>query len=230
MKYFRHHHNTGLDHHKCNEAINSDHENVIVVSSMLDMENYSKYKYNLNRAEILKVLFAMKSRKVQNCWFANMCPKSVIVLNCIFDAELCKEIWTLIRKFYDKDKPVLPGKVSDIKSDLLPEIDNYMLRNCSVVAEFPRVSGIHTQINVPAKFSAYNVPADTQRLFQDTSVSTSFPELCSAIGDIIDEGFNFLRVEASEILAFVAADSDRVSKPGIPSHIPIAYGMQGPSL
>ena len=31
-------------------------------------------------------------------------------------------------------------------------------------------------------------------------------------------------------MAFVAADSDRVSKPGIPSHIPIAYGMQGPSL
>ena len=192
MKYCRHHHNTGLDRHKYNETINIDHENVIVVSSISDRENYAKYKYNLNRADILKVLFAMKTRKVQKCWFANMCPKTVIVINCIFDAELCKEIWILIRKFYNQEKPLLPGKVSDIKSDLLPKIDNYMLRNCSVVAEFPRVSGVHKQIKIPPKFSAYNVPADTRNSLQDTSASTLFPELCIAIGDIIDEGFNFL--------------------------------------
>ena len=81
------------------KTINTDHENVIVVSSISDRENYAKYKYNLNCADILKALFAMKTRKV--CWFANMCPKTVIVINCIFDAELCKEIWILIRKFYD---------------------------------------------------------------------------------------------------------------------------------
>ena len=109
---------------------------MIVVSSISDRENNATYKYNLNCADILKVLFAMKTRKVQKCWFANMCPKTVIVINCIFDAELCKEIWILIRKFYDQEKPLPPGKVLDIKSDLLPKIDNYMLRNCSVVAEF----------------------------------------------------------------------------------------------
>ena len=98
----------------------------------------------------------------------------------------------MIKKFYDKEKPLLPGKVSDIKSELLPKIDNYIFNNCSIVAEFPSVTGIHTRMNVPSKFFAYNVPLDTQRLFEDTCVSTLFPELYIEIGDVIDEGFNFL--------------------------------------
>ena len=34
-----------------------------------------------------------------------------------------------------------------------------------------------------------------------------FQEISMKIGDIIEEGFNFLCVEASEIIAFVATDS-----------------------
>ena len=38
----------------------------------------------------------------------------------------------------------------------------------------------------------------------------------------------FLHEEAAEILAFLAADSSRISIKGIPCHLPIAYGTQGP--
>ena len=47
---------------------------------------------------------------------------------------------------------------------------------------------------------------------------------------MIEEGYNFLRVEALEILAFVATNSDRIIQPGIPPHLPIAYAMRGHSL
>ena len=50
------------------------------------------------------------------------------------------------------------------------------------------------------------------------------------LADLVEEGFNFLRVEASEIVAFIATDSDRILKPGIPQHIPIAYGLRGHSM
>ena len=50
------------------------------------------------------------------------------------------------------------------------------------------------------------------------------------ISEIVEEGFNFLCVEASEILAFIVTDSDRVAKPGIPPHIPIAYGLRGSAM
>ena len=50
------------------------------------------------------------------------------------------------------------------------------------------------------------------------------------MADLVDEACNFLRVEASEILAFLATDYNIVTKPGIPPHIPLVYGMRGPSL
>ena len=58
----------------------------------------------------------------------------------------------------------------------------------------------------------------------------TFQEICYELSNLIEEGYNFLRVEASEILAFVATNSDRIIQPGIPPHLPIAYGMRGHSL
>ena len=50
------------------------------------------------------------------------------------------------------------------------------------------------------------------------------------MSEIVEEGFNFLHVEASKILAFIATDSDRAAKPCIPPHIPIAYGLHGSAM
>ena len=47
---------------------------------------------------------------------------------------------------------------------------------------------------------------------------------------LLKEAYHIVREEATEILAFVAADSTRVPEPGIPRHIPIAYGLKGYSL
>ena len=55
-------------------------------------------------------------------------------------------------------------------------------------------------------------------------------ELCVKLTQPVEERINFLRVEASEIIAFLATDSERIVKPGIPPHIPVAYGLKGPSL
>ena len=58
----------------------------------------------------------------------------------------------------------------------------------------------------------------------------TFQEICYQLSDMIEEGYNFLRVKASEILAFVATNSDRILQPGIPPHLLIAYGMRVHSL
>ena len=45
------------------------------------------------------------------------------------------------------------------------------------------------------------------------------------MAEVIEHGINFMRVEASEILAFIITDSERICKPGMPPHLPIAYGL-----
>ena len=57
-----------------------------------------------------------------------------------------------------------------------------------------------------------------------------FTNLAYELAQHVESGINFLRVEASEILAFIATDSERSYSVGIPPHLPIAYGLKGNSL
>ena len=75
------------------------------------------------------------------------------------------------------------------------------------------------------KFSAYNIPKTPMRSENLETPYMTFQEICYELSDLIEERYNFLRVKASEILAFVAKNSDRIIQPGIPPHLPIAYGM-----
>ena len=59
-------------------------------------------------------------------------------------------------------------------------------------------------------------------------IDNDFQGICCA--DIIEEGYNFLHVEASEILAFVATNCSRIVQPGLPPHLPITYGLRGHSM
>ena len=49
-------------------------------------------------------------------------------------------------------------------------------------------------------------------------MTDTFDELCVKLTQSVEEGINFLRVEASEIIAFLATDNERIVKPGIPPH------------
>ena len=54
--------------------------------------------------------------------------------------------------------------------------------------------------------------------------------LMNDIKDLCCEGIDYLRNEATDIVAFVVVDSQCLHRPGIPPHIPIAYAMRGPSF
>ena len=106
----------------------------------------------------------------------------------------------------------------------------YMERNCKVIGEFPRISGKIGNMFKRNKFSAYFTPVQISRP-DDYSISESnMQEVCFELAELIEHGINFMRVEASEILAFVITDSERICKPGIPPHLPIAYGLRGHSM
>ena len=80
------------------------------------------------------------------------------------------------------------------------------------------------------KFSAYHYCQDPKRIDISIFLDNDYQETSLQLADLVKEGFNFLRVEAAEILAFVATDSDRILKPEIPPHIPIAYGLRGHAM
>ena len=73
--------------------------------------------------------------------------------------------------------------------------------------------------------SMLNVKSRERKDFDSTicTILEGFKENCT-------EGTNYLRNEATDIVAFVIADSQRLHRPGIPPHIPVAYAMKSASL
>ena len=194
-------------------------------------ENAKKlHGYHMNGQQIFQAHATMKSKKCCKAWVACVFNKSVSLLECHFSDYMWREMWTLLSKHYDNPNPQMPSKITDIKSTFKDYIEEYNDENVFVLGEVPRICCKKSNVQITKKFSAYYVPTATPRTDGNLCLDDDFHDLSTKIGELIEEGFNFLRVEASEIIAFVATDSDRMVKPGLPPHIPIAYGLRGSSM
>ena len=140
------------------------------------------------------------------------------------------QLLTHLRRYYDKIHPVCPSKTTAIKDAIFPILDSFIESYSECIVEVPRLDDVHGNMQVKPKFSAYNICEYPDRSENSALIEDNFESICYETSELIEEGYNFLRVEASEILAFVATNSNRIVQPGIPPHIPIAYGMRGHSL
>ena len=211
--------------HKCNHNIENFHDNICV-----SIVNSDISRYMLNQEEVLQILSCMKSRKCTKGWVAIVTKSSVIVVECEYCSDLWKQLWKHLCFYYNKDKVMLPDKISELQKEFKDIVPKYIQDNTRVLGEFPKISGINCALSKHHKYTPYYVPSSENRIYGNLCLDNSFEEISVRICDAIREGFNFLRVEASEIIAFVATDVDRVIKPGLPPHIPIAYGLRGSSM
>ena len=67
-------------------------------------------RYTLMPQEVLQVMAAMKSQKCTKVWCTLVTRFSVILIECEYSAELWKILWNTLCRYYDKDKPQLPGQ------------------------------------------------------------------------------------------------------------------------
>ena len=186
--------------------------------------------YQVNAKEIFQIHGIMRTKKCCKIWIGCVFKSSVSLLECHFDDDLWRAMWKKICLFYDCNNPQMPSKISDIQITFKDMIDQYNADNVFVLGEVPRVRCKQSILEKSKKFSAYFVPSCPPRIDANLCLDDDFQDISIRIGDVIEEGFNFLRVEASEIIAFVGTDSDRIVRPGLPPHIPIAYGLRGSSM
>ena len=222
---FRHHHGTGLERLECNNELYSDHDNITVLHV-----NTSSTIYAMRKEDVMNALCAMRSRNFQKVWILYSNDRTVTLIEGIFEKGIWKKLWKLLRTTFDCDKPSLIKGIVNLRNEWFPLLKDYICNNTELVAEVPIIKCKWQMAAPPVKYSAYCNPIPCDRIESSVVLESTFQETCVSIADLIDEGYNFLRVEASEIIAFVATDSDRIVKPGIPPHIPVAYGLRGASL
>ena len=226
--YFcRHHHETGLKGLECNRDIHSDHDNIGVNIICPTDRNPS---YVIRKEDVINILRAMKCTKVQKHWVLYVGELSAVLIEAIFDRHLWNEIWMKLKQTFDIDNPVPIKGIVDLRKEIFPLLENYVQTCCTALCELPLSHGEISQLTPTGKFSAYHYCQDPKRIDISIFLDNDYHETSLQLADLVEEGFNFLCVEASEILAFVATDSDRILRPGIPPHIPVAYGLRGHSM
>ena len=142
-----------------------------------------------------------------------------------YDDLTWRIIWTDLKKHFDNDKPRNINTITDSQKKYKQIMNDYIKRNCKVIAELPKIIdklGKRRRV-ISFLLISYLCKIIDHRIIQFVKV------ICKKC-EVIEHGINFMRVEASEILAFIITDSERICKPGIPPHLPIANGLRGHSL
>ena len=222
----RHHHTTSEKKWRCNHLLDIDYDNIVV----LFMDEKLNGDLADNHCALLEVIGTMRVVKCMKLWAVSTHGTSTSVTECVYSGSVWKEVWNQIRCIYDLKTPALPKSTSDIKAKLLPILKRFGANNTRSLVEVTIMPENIGKYQVHAKFTPYNIPKTPERSENTDYSIGDFVDICYEISELIEEGYNFLRVEASEILAFVATNSDRVIQPGIPPHLPVAYGMRGHSL
>ena len=221
----RHHHRTGLAWLACNTSITTAH-NICLI-----MEKVNVQRYTLSINDAIKALSSMKSREMHKSWTCLIGKSSIVVIESDYDELTWKNIWTDLKRHFDNDKPKNKNKITDSQKKF-HKIMNWIhwKKLQKVIAELPKIIGKIGKMQKSNKFSAYFTPMQNSRPEDSSICESNLQEACFELAELIEDGINFMRVEASEILAFVITHSERICKPGIPPHLPIAYGLQGHSL
>ena len=190
--------------------------------------------YSVPKWYVLQILTHMYMTGTQYNWYGCCGPKSVVTIQCAFDAQLWEKIWLEIKNFLDKRKPAASQWPKHIAREFRDDLDSYIRTHTELIGEVPIVStGVdENEFRRSFRFNPYHQPKD-----QSPRIAVTMKEVRDMIHTsylqavkLLKDAYHIVREEASEIIAFVAADSTRVPEPGIPRHIPVAYGLKGYSL
>ena len=185
--------------------------------------------------QILAKMVVLGCRKLLLCFYSNL---TMVVIECEFDGALWGKIWREVKSYLDKPRPQLLQRIKDITGNLGDELEIYSKTCCTVVGKFPSVAAstgspkiiVDRRLPFNPYFSGSACSSMHRQSNMSGSADSDLSTIIEAMRDNCLEGINYLRNEATDIIAFVVADIQRLHRPGIPPHIPVAYAMKSASL
>ena len=213
-------------------ALNSGNKSIEIKAPYPDGNNMPVH-YSVPRYYILQCVIHMIVTNSMENWYASGGLTSVVLISCTVDHELWDVVWTKIKQFLDKARPVAKNWYKTISNDLGPQLDAYRENYTKLIAELPIVKCTEGNLMEPDKYSPYHVPMSNLQsdvTYNLDDIRDMMVPIMEQAMDIVKCGHHIVREESSEILAFIAVDSSRIPVKGIPCHLPIAYGLKGYSL
>ena len=173
----------------------------------------------------------MKVKNVQKAWYICYTEQSVVLSEVRFNESVWFELWEYIKELYDQPESKKPLQ-RDPKSDILKQsLSNYIDTHSSLITEVPSITGEE------GSFAGYDVTSPyrsclpvVRSQFNKLDVVNSISAMTIGSTTILEEAHELNHSPATEILAFILTDTDRIKQKDTIPHVPVAYALKGPSL
>ena len=192
--------------------------------------------YKMPHYNACQVLTYMKVTKTRNLLFASCSPESLSVTFVDFERNTWDRLFNFAKEKYADLEISKPTEIQPESLILKEEVKKYANENCLLVAEVPTLVTFDDQ-----SLSTSPMPQESNKMYrQRKKVRPTTPDwqelnenivnLCDRNIILLEKANESLHRKATELLLFVASDSDRAFCKDIPSSIPIVYGLKGKSI
>ena len=182
---------------------------------------------------VIQILLEMLVTGAGLLWLCFYSKQSMTVIECDFDEALAHDLLRALMDVFDKDPIVKPDPFNEVRRQFLPRLKEYVELYTRFMGEFPVIDTTVGPLTLcPTPFNPYHVveTARQQEFNDEQEILAQADTLWDGCKEIILEGVELLREEATEILAFVMTNSLRLHQPDEVPYVPAAYALRGSSL
>lgn len=172
--------------------------------------------------QVLSEMFAHSSEKLI---FICYSEESTVVMEVKFDASLFERITQLCCEMYDYEEPcklpIRPPECDQISADL----KKFCMEKCTLLCEVRSAKGDVGSPEGDPVTSAYSFPKVSEHRVSADDLDVRIREALETAEKLARRSFQLLRKKASEMLMFMACNTDREHNESAPLHIPLAYAL-----
>ena len=170
-------------------------------------------------------------------WFGS-CSKESLALSFIeLDATKWQQLFELAQELYGGKKTCKPTSVHEAVCYLQEDIKEFVMFNCQFVAEVPTVNCLDDNSMDMTAMPGSKFFQMRQRYPQLPAVRDNIEDIndsiiaaCKMSPSLIRKSHQLERHKATELLLFVATDTDRMFCKDKPTSISVAFALKGRSI
>ena len=192
--------------------------------------------YQLPHYNACQVLTHMKAVDCNVSVFVSCGLQSTSVSFVDFDNDTWNKLFNFSKEMFADPEIRKPTESQPECVKLKSDLKEYCENNCVLIAEIPTLLTVDDQTLVTSRMPSernkmYRIRKDIGRSTVDwQSINDQIIDLCDENRELLQKCNEALRRKATELLLFVASDTDREFNKDVPSCIPIAYGLKGKSI
>jgi hypothetical protein len=193
---------------------------------------YTSHCHQVQQRDICRAVAEMAVLEADECLHVSYNTEAAVVHRIPMTSQtkhLWEQMFQAVNEIYDHEEGVRqPASQAQLgwRATILSELEKVQPQR---LIDLPCIGGSVTVVQRPGgESSAFNQSMPRAINDIDTDfVNSSVQEVLSVAEETIVAAHTLLRPAADEIFAILATDTDQVSQPNVPAHIPVAYGLKG---